>query len=79
MSGRLILTGKASGTKKTFSLSLVDTPVSALDFLLSQNIPIAYSCHGEKICRKCTDDQGRLLCDLVISKDDILEVAISYL
>lgn len=56
---------------------------NALVWLRNQNIPIASSCNGDGVCKKCVINNNVLSCkitlnDLVISADQIL-IEVSYL
>jgi Na+-transporting NADH:ubiquinone oxidoreductase subunit NqrF len=56
---------------------------NALVWLRNQNIPIASSCNGDGVCKKCVINNNVLSCkttlnDLVTSADQIL-IEVSYL
>lgn len=57
-------------SKKTFHIdvSLHELNTSVLDFLRSHNFPIASSCRGEKICKKCKINGEVLSCALSVAE-----------
>jgi ferredoxin len=56
-----------------------DSP-TLLDFLRSKNIPIASSCDGEGICKKCKFNTNTLACQVTLEESSAdLEIHLSYL
>ncbi len=50
----IIVKGSASGKiLKKITLLPEDYDLSLMEILLKNNIPVAYSCKGEGICKKC--------------------------
>lgn len=75
------LKGLASGQE--WELKVQSQDESLLDFLKSKNIPIASSCNGEGVCKKCMIQNEILTCQISI-KEFILAypnqaVEVSYL
>ena len=72
---------KASNTTQMIFYKDYDLEIDLLSFLQTKNIPIASSCGGEGVCKKCVINQDVLSCqvklnDLVESKRNI---EVSYL
>lgn len=85
---QLILYGQASGKiLKTFDLPLDElSDDTILQFLMNQKIPIASSCLGEGICKKCVvtnRDKKLLACTVSLSElfsnSDVETLCFSYL
>jgi len=62
-----------------------ETDMSIMDFLHQHGVPIASSCRGEGVCKKCIVNEDVLSCQLSLknlylrcSKDKI-EINVSYL
>lgn len=49
----LIIYGKASGKTQRVAFSQSDADTPLMKFLIQHSIPIASSCRGEGICKKC--------------------------
>ncbi len=61
--------GKASNKLiGTYYISEEQQSLSLLDFLLQQSLPIAYSCHGNKVCEKCIVNDDKLACQYSVSE-----------
>ena len=73
MSEVITLTGEASGKVYKLKLDKEDYSLSILVFLQKNDIPIASSCQGKKICKKCIINSDTLACSLTIK--DFLEVS----
>jgi Na+-transporting NADH:ubiquinone oxidoreductase subunit NqrF len=63
---------------------LKDVPQETLmDFLRSQKIPIASSCFGEGVCRRCKVSETVLSCQIKVFElfdiDEMKEITIDYL
>ncbi len=55
--------GGASQTLvKSIDLDEKSMETKLLDFLLEHDLPIAYSCHGKEICKKCNVNGDILSC-----------------
>lgn len=64
---QFIVKGKASGKiVKTLEISPDDFELNLMDFLLLNSIPVASSCAGVGICKKCTTASGLLSCSLAL-------------
>lgn len=78
----IIVFGESS--KKTIKLKLSNTDLSKtlMDYLRENNIPIASSCRGEGICKKCVISKTILSCSLTVQEQvDKFgrDVSVSYL
>lgn len=61
--------GQASGKIFVLSLNLEqDSQVNLMSYLLQNNIPVASSCNGEGICKKCLCVQDLLTCSLTLGE-----------
>lgn len=85
---QLILYGQASGkVLKTIDLQLDEiNEDTLLQFLMNQKIPVASSCLGEGICKKCVvtnRDKKLLACTFSLSElfsnSDVETLSFSYL
>ncbi|MCT4641604.1 MAG: hypothetical protein N4A33_04850 [Bacteriovoracaceae bacterium] len=77
---QLYILGLASGTKKKISLSSNDLEKSLLFFLLKEKkIPLASSCNGHKVCKKCVFNEKLLMCNFTVKDFLDREIKISYL
>ncbi len=80
---RIIVRGLASGRDKELEIPQDDYGEILLFWLRKNGIPIASSCDGEGVCKKCGIQNGWLTCELTwesffkLSQDKIIEV--SYL
>lgn len=69
MSVNLIdIIGIASGKNNTVRIYPSDHNKTMLDFLTQKKLPIASSCSGRAICRKCITQDGLLLCQYKVSE-----------
>lgn len=81
---KLQIKGLASKkTIKSISLSKDDLG-NLMDFLRNHNIPIASSCYGEGVCKKCIVNKNILSCqvkveDIYNKNDREYEIEIDYL
>jgi len=50
---RITFIGNASKKREELHFTAVNTNESLMDFLRSKSFPIASSCYGEGICKKC--------------------------
>lgn len=65
---KLEIHGKASNKKiKEIDLVNSQSEISLMDFLRMNEIPIASSCYGEGICKKCVFNRELLSCQIKIS------------
>ena len=75
--------GKASG-KEFGPFSFTPSEMTLLEFLINLNIPLAYSCYGEGVCKKCRliiEKKERLSCQVLmkdLGENDIL-ISVDYL
>ena len=83
---KISIRGLASGTLvKDIEITKDDLALTLMEFLRRENIPVASSCYGEGICKKCVvklEKDEELSC--LISVKNILEkqistISISYL
>lgn len=57
--------GLASGKLvKTIEVQHEHEQMSLMDFLRAHKIPVASSCFGEGVCRRCKVNQGLLSCQI---------------
>lgn len=66
---KLTLKGLASG--KTIFVNVItenESKMSLLQYLESQNIPIASSCMGKGECLKCITSQGVATCQITVKE-----------
>lgn len=47
-------------------LASVDPSLSLMDFLRSHDIPVASSCYGEGVCRKCLVNTDIVSCQITL-------------
>lgn len=59
--------GKASG-RVIAELPVDDPSEMLMFFLLRHNLPIASSCAGDGVCRKCVLSDGRLSCQVSVEE-----------
>ncbi len=84
---RLIARGLASQRLiLSVDITYADYEETLMNLLLKNGIPVASSCGGEGICKKCIvtlHDESILSCQKTIrdlfSKEDVLELTFSYL
>jgi Na+-transporting NADH:ubiquinone oxidoreductase subunit NqrF len=80
---QIVVYGEAS--KKKLLISTVDESEldeSALKWLRERNIPIASSCNGDGVCKKCSINNGILSCKITIREliqNNLGLISISYL
>ncbi len=80
---KVIIFGQASGKEiRTILLREEDFDKTILEFLQQHKVPVASSCMGEGICKKCIINENMLSCFKLVK--DILEwkeaiIYISYL
>ncbi|WP_372654449.1 2Fe-2S iron-sulfur cluster-binding protein [Halobacteriovorax sp.] len=80
---QVIIFGQASQTEiQKIQLQAEDLDKTILEFLQDNNIPVASSCMGEGVCKKCVINENILSCFKLVR--DILEwesptIYISYL
>jgi Na+-transporting NADH:ubiquinone oxidoreductase subunit NqrF len=82
---RIIVFGNAKQT--TILDQLIpsdDLTTPALNWLRSQGIPIASSCNGEGVCKKCIINTNLISCqltlkDLLNDNTDEIKINVSYL
>lgn len=81
MPPQLIIIGSHSHKKVTLLLEDIDYPKNLLLFLTSRDIPVASSCRGQGVCKKCTVSKEILSCSVSV-KDYLTKygniVEISY-
>lgn len=68
MSGEINLIGKSSGKKTRIDYCNDQLAQILMDFLRSNSIPIASSCRGEGICKKCKVNSEILSCQLTLAE-----------
>ena len=82
---KILLLGKASKSKKYISINKEDlnANISLLNLLRKYNIPIASSCDGDGVCKKCVINEDQLSCQEYITNnylnDNIIEIRVEYL
>lgn len=76
---KIIVKGLASG-KQIASLNNPVHTITLLQLLRKNNIPIASSCDGEGVCKKCVFNHNKLACKQILPINDRdLIVEIDYL
>ncbi len=77
------IVGLASGKTQLINISHRDLELNVLNFLIEKEIPIAYSCKGQFICKKCKINREKVLaCEVKIKtiiQDHKGEIVIDYL
>ncbi|MCP4913998.1 MAG: 2Fe-2S iron-sulfur cluster binding domain-containing protein [Oligoflexia bacterium] len=82
---KITIIGEASGKEvKTFIFNeLPSSEISLMDYLIQENIPIASSCYGEGVCRKCATSHDLLTCQInlsdLFSQNNDVKLVFSYL
>lgn len=83
---KVSIQGLASSTLvKTLEIRSEDLELTLMEYLRRENIPIASSCYGEGICKKCVIKLGEieeLSCLISVKKlleKQISTISISYL
>lgn len=86
LSHKLSILGLASNTLvKELTIQTEDFDLTVMEYLRANNIPVASSCYGEGICRKCVVKLGEieeLSCLISVKKlleKKITTISISYL
>ncbi len=75
---KIVLKGVASNKKWQFDACESEMKMNLLEFLESKQIPIASSCRGEGVCKKCIFNGCHLACQ--VSVEEITgDVDIDYL
>jgi Na+-transporting NADH:ubiquinone oxidoreductase subunit NqrF len=68
---------------KIINIEVINTKISLMDFLISENLPIASSCKGEGVCQKCTVNDRLVSCQISLQAflqlDPAPIVSVSYL
>ena len=77
----IIILGKASQTKQVLPVEENDLELSLLFFLQRHKIPVASSCRGIGVCRKCIFNDELLCCEILVSEaiDKNLTMTLDYL
>ena len=74
--------GLASQTISELKVTKNDLNLSLLDFLRLKSIPIASSCDGEGVCRKCLVSDEILSCQFKVKEvieSKKIEITVNYL
>ena len=76
----LIVHGLASNKRISLTIQPADLNKTLMDFLLEHQIPVASSCSGEGVCKKCVNSDGLLMCQITVAEylKRSNEVGISY-
>lgn len=74
----IIVKGRASKKSWCFPVNKKEYALTLLEFLESKNMPIASSCSGQGVCRRCIFNNDRLACEEKL-KDISFDVEIDYL
>ena len=76
------ITGRASQTKKSYLWQSGDKD-NLLEYLRDLNLPVASSCYGEGVCKKCKliiNGEEKLSCQISMQDfSDSVTIEISYL
>jgi Na+-transporting NADH:ubiquinone oxidoreductase subunit NqrF len=64
---QIIVLGLASQTTRTLLVKAEDLTKDLLSFLTSHQIPVASSCSGQGICKKCVIQNNILSCKLSVA------------
>ncbi len=78
---KLTVQGLASQKESSLIVTVDDLTLSLIDFLIKNQIPVASSCSGEGICKKCVINEEILSCQITV-KEFLLKkinVKINYL
>ena len=78
---KLILNAKASNRKISLNVTNEDLELTLLEYLRKQNFPVASSCDGEGVCKKCIINGDVLSCKIKVSEmiAQKLEINVDYL
>ncbi len=78
---QISLYGKASKREYTLAVKTEDLALTVLEFLQKNQFPIASSCSGEGVCKKCIINQDTLSCLVTVSDWLILNkrIEVGYL
>lgn len=74
---RLVVYAQASKKEHIHHLSKKDKEMDALKWLQKNDYPIASSCDGEGICKKCIINENLLACQ--VKMKDLTSITISYI
>lgn len=78
----IIVFGKASN-KELINDQLSNIDVNLMEWLRSKKIPLASSCNGEGICKKCVINTDILACKVkltdLVNAQNLIYIEISYL
>ena len=78
---QITIIAKASNTVISIPVKAEELNMSVLEFLRSHSIPIASSCDGEGICKKCKINGLILSCEITVDEiiKNSLKVEVDYL
>lgn len=87
MQRKLIIIGLASNRiYKVIEFTQEDLPTNLMEFLRNKGIPIASSCLGQELCKKCIINNNLLSCSLTLEAftqlsrpNSTYEIKVSYL
>jgi ferredoxin len=65
---QIILHGLASGRSQIIEVQSLDLNKTLLDFLRERDVPIASSCAGEGVCKKCVIQNEWLTCMMTVEQ-----------
>ena len=60
--------GKASGKTTHYQVLHEDLKKQVLEFFFLRDVPIAFSCFGKGVCKKCIMSCGDLSCQITIEE-----------
>lgn len=83
MLSEIVLTGASSKKKYFLKLRRIDYDCNLLGYLREKEFPIASSCSGEGVCKKCVVNKNQILsCSLTVGeylKEHGNKISVSYL
>lgn len=66
MHKEIVVIGTSSQKKIKIKIKELDLELSLMDFLRNNGVPIASSCSGEGVCKKCVVSDSILSCGLTV-------------
>ncbi len=76
MSKKIIIRGSSSKKKLKEIIFDSNNETSLMEMLRSHNIPIASSCYGEGVCKKCMINDDIISCQMKVR--EFLELSTKY-
>ncbi len=77
---QITIHGIASSKKFKLNITPKDLELSLLSFLRKNSIPMASSCDGDGVCKKCVFNETLFGCQIKVKQWDLTKpISISYL